>query len=352
MINARSYSNISIYILTALFATLSLSSCDDEIPVLELVEVTGIVQEANSLQPIPAVTVTILEQENISPQLTGTNGSFRFSDLRLDDGTYELQVSSEDYVDEKTVFTIENGKQTDSITISLLASEVLTFDQSVLDFGSGIEELELEVTNSSTSTQTFSVSSELPWLSFSEQEASLGSESSTTISVTVDRTKAEVGTYEASVLFEVEGRPSQLLDLRMQKLDPTSGILTLNTTSLDFGKASENQNIRLTNTGQSTLNWTATAADTWLSIASTSGAVEPNQAIDLSIAVNRDALENGTYESTISFEGDGGTATLTVNMEVDNSVGLLQLSSSSLDFGLTNESSQITLTNDGTSSLD
>ena len=351
MITARSQSSFRTNILVALFATLALS-CDDEIPVLELVEVTGIVQEANSLQPIPAVTVTILEQENISPQLTGTNGSFRFSDLRLDDGTYELEVSSDDYVNEKTVFTIENGKQTDSLTIRLLASEVLTFDQSVLDFGSVTDEIELEITNTSSSTQSFSISADVPWLSFSEDELSLGSEASSTITITVDRSNAEVGTYEESIQFEVEGRPSQTLVVKMQKLDPTSGILTLNNTSLDFGKASESQSIRLSNTGQSTLNWTATSADSWLSISTTNGSVEPDEDVDLSISVNRDDLANGMYESTVSFGGDGGTATLIVNMEVDNSVGLLQLSTSSLDFGLENESSQITLTNDGTSSLE
>ncbi|NQZ78385.1 MAG: BACON domain-containing protein, partial [Ekhidna sp.] len=72
----------------------------------------------------------------------------------------------------------------------------------------------------------------------------------------------------------------------------------------------------------------------------------------MDVSVDRESLQTGDYESTISFAGDGGTATLTVTMEVDNSIGLLNLSTSSLDFGQDNESSQVTLTNEGTSALD
>ncbi|NQZ78384.1 MAG: carboxypeptidase regulatory-like domain-containing protein [Ekhidna sp.] len=259
----------------ALLVIFFLSSCESEIPEIEFVKVTGKVQEISSTQPIPGVNVSIVDQEDIDAQISGNDGSFTFDGLRLDDGTYALETTSDDYIDERVVFTIDNGKLLDTIVVSLIASEVLDFDQQILDFGSGIEEIDLRISNTSSSTQSVSISSEADWLSSSDSETVIGSGGNETITFTVDREDADVGSFEESVIFEVEGRPSQSITVKMQKLDPNSGILTLNTTNLDFGKASENQPITVSNTGQSTLNWTASSADTWYPLLAPAGLSNP-----------------------------------------------------------------------------
>lgn len=335
-----------------IFIILSVFSCEDQIPELALVSIEGIVIEASSGDGIAGVEVAILDQEDLTPRLTGVDGSFQFIGLRLDDGTYELQVSSPDHLDETTVFTIENGQQIDSISIELIASEALTFDQAVLDFGSGTEEITLSINNVSSSTQQVNVSTEASWLNIPDSQIVLGEGATEEITIAVQRSEVEVGDFEATVLFEVEGRPDQQLIAKMQKLNPSSGILTLNRSSIDLGKADQSQAVTLSNIGQSALTWSAEVADNWISISSTSGTIPVGSTFELTVEVSRDELQNGRYESAVSFSGNGGTATLSIAMEVDSSVGLLKLSTSSLDFQQDTETSQVTLTNGGTNSLD
>lgn len=326
-------------------------SCETDIPEIELVEVSGTVVETESQSPVAGVSITIIDQE-IEPKLTGSDGTFKFSDLRLDDATYEITVTHADYEDEKEVFTIENGALKEDIVISLIASEALSFNLETMDFGSGLTELSLIVSNESSTSQTITINPNKAWITPSKASLSIASGKDETISFTVDREEVEVGSFETTIAFEIEGKKTQSLSAKMQKLDPNSAILKLDKTNIDFGKALETQSIQISNEGKSTLNWTASTEASWLTLSQSSGTIEQDTNADLALAVNRNGFDNGVQEATVNFSGDGGTATLTISMEVDNSVGLLKLSTSSIDFSLTDESSQITLTNDGSLALD
>lgn len=333
---------------------LLISACEeDEVPKLELVSITGLIMDDLTSKSIAGASVSLVDQE-LDDQLTGADGSFRFSELRLDDATYELLISHQDYDDLKSVVTIEEGKQKDTLSLAMTPAESLEFGGvSLLDFGSGANELDLIVTNVSSISRSITISFEDDWLTVDDNTISISSGNKATVSVSVSRDNLEVGNFESSIIFSVEDGLEQSIPVKLQKLDPASAILSVNKTSIDLGKATTTSSLVISNLGESRLNWTASESENWLSLSATSGAIEANGNVQsIAVTVDRDGLEAGTYEGSIAFDGNGGTATVGIKMEVDPLTGLLTVSKSSLDFGKETSSDQIILSNEGTESLD
>ena len=92
-------------------------SCESDIPELKLINVTGIIKSSTG-ELIPGASILIVDQE-IEGGLTGNDGAFNFTELRLDDATYSLAVTHIDYEDKTGVFTIKGGELIDDIAIEL-----------------------------------------------------------------------------------------------------------------------------------------------------------------------------------------------------------------------------------------
>lgn len=111
--------------------------------------------------------------------------------------------------------------------------------------------------------------------------------------------------------------------------------LALSTSALDFGTAQNQLSIGIQNAGGGTLSWSATDAEqsggNWLTLGSAGGSAPTN----LQVNVNRGALVPGSYFGTVSITSNGGNANVAVKMDVSVGGGapLLQLSTTSLNFG-------------------
>jgi len=295
---------------------------DSEIPTIELVQVTGNITEIASDVPISGATVTIVDQPDIAPVLTGTNGQFSITNLRLDDDTYRMEATHPDYTSQSTVFTIEGGTLRDTINLAMVPTGGIQLSLQVLDFGAREEQASLSVRNTSNATRNLGISFDIPWLQVNESTISIEAGQSRSVAFTVDRSAVNIGSYEGTVSLSVPGIPAQQLTVKMQKLDPNAPILVLDASSIDFDAGTTSQNLTITNEGLSTLNWSVTASESWVSISSPGGSVEPSQNTSLEIIVSRDGfVTNGDYSATLDFSGNGGTATVTVNVSVEGLSG-------------------------------
>ncbi len=98
---------------------------------------------------------------------------------------------------------------------------------------------------------------------------------------------------------------------------PTTPILSLSTTSLDFNNYINTLQINITNAGIGTLNITEITTVTsdggsWLTVTPTSGTAP----LTVNAAVDRTGLADGNYTATITINTDAGQATVTVEMTV------------------------------------
>jgi Subtilase family/Viral BACON domain len=110
---------------------------------------------------------------------------------------------------------------------------------------------------------------------------------------------------------------------------PTQPTIGVNPSSLSFsatagGSNPASQSLTISNTGGGTLNWTASANQTWLSVSPTSGTA-PSTA---TVSVNITGLAAGTYNGAITISATGATntpVTVPVTLTVSSGGGTQQL---------------------------
>lgn len=125
---------------------------------------------------------------------------------------------------------------------------------------------------------------------------------------------------------------------------PTPGSLSV-TPSTSFASTGQtggpfspsSQAYTLTNTGGSSINWTAAKGQSWVSLSTTSGALAAGASATLTVSINSNAntLAAGTYTDTVTFanatNGAGNTSrsvTLTVSSKPEPGPGSLSVSPS------------------------
>lgn len=142
------------------------------------------------------------------------------------------------------------------------------------------------------------------------------------LTLTMDRT-IERGLHAGHVVFEFNNNtlatPSVVMEVvtYVHILPP---VLSVTPTTLDFGDATTNLSMALTNTGQSTVHWgiNAITLPTWLEIQVTSGSIPCTQPLpsNIGVEVRRAGLAAGTYTHTFTIESDAGNQPITVTMIV------------------------------------
>jgi RNA polymerase sigma factor (sigma-70 family) len=106
-------------------------------------------------------------------------------------------------------------------------------------------------------------------------------------------------------------------------LPPTSsapGDLQISGGLIDLGAGSAGA-ARLTNGGDTALNWSITGGGTPFRMDRTAGSLAPGAHVDVVASIDRDSLGEGTFEATFQITSDvpgDGALTLTVRGEVDN----------------------------------
>jgi serine protease len=94
-----------------------------------------------------------------------------------------------------------------------------------------------------------------------------------------------------------------------------SPVILVRPRGISFGASEGSMPVNVTNGGVGTLSVTsATASESWLSVSPTSGGAEA-----YTVSVNRGGLADGVYTGSVTFASNGGSATVTVGLNVGQS---------------------------------
>lgn len=133
--------------------------------------------------------------------------------------------------------------------------------------------------------------------------------------------------------------------------------LSASTSLLDFGSVTTQLGFSIANTGNGTLTWSASDAETsggnWLVLSANGGNATAANPSLLTATVNRTGLAAGNYTATVTITSNGGQALIQVMMAVASTPSQPQLSVSTnaLDFGSTLNQLNFSVSNTGTGSL-
>ena len=119
------------------------------------------------------------------------------------------------------------------------------------------------------------------------------------------------------------------------QLTPEVAGYRLNVEYLDFGTNFSQLSFKIINTSTSLpLNWSITESMSWLTATPSSGNLNAGQEVAVLVTIDRDQIEQSTTAS-LTVTGADKTVVLPVNVSVSGSNGpKLQLSETSLDFGI------------------
>ena len=149
----------------------------------------------------------------------------------------------------------------------------------------------------------------------------------------------------------VEEGQNRLADFSLTPIKPA---LSVSSDTLRFDANSQSKAIVLSNGGTGELSWSATVpSENWISVTPLSGKVT-EQATSLTVNIDRSKIdENGTYTTDVVVTSNGGSQSLHIIVEVTGKDGtpILQVSEVALGFGQQATRSSLSLSNEGTGTL-
>lgn len=159
----------------------------------------------------------------------------------------------------------------------------------------------------------------------------------TEYTITFKKDGYETDTKRVSVLAGGNSKA----DMALVPLRPK---LSVSLKTLEFGTENTTLTLDISNTGYGVLQWKITDDIEWLDCKPTSGNTE-KEATSVIVTVSREGWAKGEYSRTFAISSNGGSEVITANMSVDGCN--LNVEPKEIDFGSTESTAQLTLTNKG-----
>ena len=131
-------------------------------------------------------------------------------------------------------------------------------------------------------------------------------------------------------------------------LEPIVPVLSVSPAKLDFEEETTTLALDIKNTGKGTLQWSLSEDIGWLSCQPDKGTTT-NETSSIVVTVSREGLDRGNYNGTIVVSSNGGSQTIQVSMTVE--AVKLEVQPKSLDFGASETTIQLALSNAGTGTI-
>ncbi len=197
------------------------------------------------------------------------------------------------------------------------------------------------ISNAGGGTLQWEVREDIPWLTLTErgalkQTSDAGPLTGTTVSetdtldVVIDREQLALGLNQGQIFITSNGG-SRTVEVSTTLVGTAT--LAVEPLAIDLGNALDTATFTVANQGANRLDWTASVeggTSSWLSLLQQSGSIEAGgPTVQVGLLADRGVLSSGTHTERVNVESNGGSATITVSIEVET----IAFSPASLDFG-------------------
>jgi len=234
---------------------------------------------------------------------------------------------------------------------------ILDVNPASLDFGTQTvgAQVTMNVSLANTGTQALSWGADTgnaSWLKLSSSSGKiLPGGLPQILSVTADTTHLAVRNHSATLNITSNGGNKQIaITVVVTSPPPTPAALTVNPSSLDFGKMDQGTTKTLqetvSNSGGQPLTWNIdTGGTNWLSVDAGNGTVQAGSSQTINVTANTSNLKPGPYSATLNFTSNGGNASVSVTLTVNAPTpsAHLAVSPNPLDFGALDPNTTTTL---------
>ncbi len=188
---------LSISLLLIAFFT-AFNSCKKDKPLETTGNISGIVSENGSNEPIEAAEVTLLGNSQVYK--TGTDGKFEIKNLEEKD--YTISISKVGYQTNKKQITVHAG-QTTSADFSLAKAEAeMLVEPTALNFGDHESEQSIIIRNSSGIGHiNYKAQANESWISLENNEGAINEEETGSVKVIVSRLGLAPGNHQGSIVI-------------------------------------------------------------------------------------------------------------------------------------------------------
>lgn len=196
-----------------------------------------------------------------------------------------------------------------------------------------------QITNTGQSAVNWAAATPQTWLSLSSTGGSLAAGASVTVTASINAgaNALAAGNYSGTITFanttNSNGNTSRNVSLNVTSPTPGPGVLSVNPTTgiAASGTAGgpfspSTQTYTLSNTGQSSIYWSASRTQSWVTLSSTGGSLAAGATAQVTVSINSLAnnLAAGSYADTVSFANTTngtGNASVPVSLSVTTSGG-------------------------------
>ena len=262
----------------------------------------------------------------------------------------------------EATITVQASGGTDSINIMAAPARAIAISLGSLQFaytigGTVPGSQSVQITNSGGGTLTWSASTSASWLNITPNTGTAPS----TISLRILPAGLSAATYTGTVQISAAGASNSPASITVTlTVAPAPPSLTVSPQALTFsytvgGAAPAAQGVSITNSGGGTLNWSATASASWLSVAPASGTAPST----LSVLVSPTGLGAGTYTGSVQISAAGASnspTSVAVTLTMSPAAAVLAVSPRVVTFdyiegGAIPAPKHISLTNNGGGTL-
>ncbi|MCE7995099.1 MAG: hypothetical protein HEP71_24180 [Roseivirga sp.] len=217
----------------------------------------------------------------------------------LNPGNYTGQV----------IFNSNSGSTEVVITMTVpnLSEPQLTLSDDILDFGTSIAEKVITVTNTGKQTLSWNLAKEQNWMIINKENGELNEGESEDIKVQVFRSGLSPNEYVGNLEFTSNGGQR---NIPVKMTVAATPILQQSTQFLDFGYETKQLTFDIDNIGNATLQWQIETDVNWITVIPKTG----TDAATVTVFVNRDNVNDGSYNGNITINSNGGIGVISAAM--------------------------------------
>jgi hypothetical protein len=204
------FRQVWIFLIVSIF----LFSCSSDDPVAITGNISGIVTESSSSEPISGANVSLTGEVNQSTS-TGNNGSYGFSDITA--GSYQIKVSKLGYLSQTKSITLQ-AEKTSTSNFSL-QKNLPSANPNQLELSTEEYYKSIELENTRSDVINFTTQTSKEWIKVNPSTGSINQGNKLIITITAELENLPYNTYNENLLINV-GEASLSIPVKVVHTEP------------------------------------------------------------------------------------------------------------------------------------